>query len=267
MKTKTPALLITVSLLLASRTFAQNAGSASSVAQNAAANASQNANAASRAASVSAANAVGAQTAAAHSPATTGVTSNAAAATTAAGASIPTTKGTLNAGLANSITVPGNRDNPRATDATVDVSATARGTATAPGLSAEGNPGGKIAASLNAPATTEHIRSATKVSRDDVFHQIDSDIAASKQSLAHLRSTLSDSDKANRDRVSGAEIELRIREKELRQSLNNARHASAENADAAQAKLADAYKAYASAVAQTEAAMDASASAVVGVKR
>ena len=258
MKTKLPALALTLTALsvYSPATFAQPAGGASGAAQNAAAAANQNANAASHAANAAATNAAtNAQASAAHNPAATGATARAAAATTASGATIPTTKGTVNAGVANSASVPGNRP----TDATTTVNGNGR--ASAPGLRVDGDT--QLSASLNGQTTVAHIRNATSATREESFKEIETGIAAAKRSLAGMRSANNAPDKAGRAQLKAAAEEVRTLEKNLRQSLQDARHATGNEVAAAQNKLAADYEAYLAAVARNEAAVDASVTTVV----
>ena len=276
-KTNYLTLLAAVSILapLASAqvagTVATTAQTAATASQNAAAMSAQQAAAASsHAATASAASATaaatGAQISAAHSPATTGVTSTAAAATTAAGASIPTTKGTVNAGVANSATVPGNKPTDESSDVSTSAKLKANGTAAAPGLSADGNAHESASASLNGAATAAQIRNATKESREQIFAHVDTSIETTKRSLAQLRQSSRELNKEAREQFKTASEDVRVREKALRQSLKAARHATPDEAAAAQAKLAADYEGYATAVAMTESALHGSVSTTAGGK-
>ena len=275
MKTKLHYLsALTTAALLAPLASAQVAGPVGNAAQtaanhsNAAANAQHAASASSRAAnaSASAAASKGAQISAAHSPAVTGATSTAAAATTAAGASIPATKGTLNARVASSTeaSVPRHPHDRVKGSAAADVKV--HGTARAPGLSAEGNPGGNISASLNSQAAAARIRNATRESREEVFAGIETSVEASKRSLAQLRLEGREVRKEARAQFKAANEEVRAREKALRASLKDARRAAPDKAAAAQARLAADYEGYATAVAMTESTVNGSISTQVPVK-
>lgn len=204
----------------------------------------------SAAASNAAASAQGAAMAAAHSPAVTGVTSTGAAATTAAGASIPTTHGTVNAGMANSATTTANASHGNGADASTQ--AGLNGTSHAPGLN--GSASGQVSVSLNTTETTTQIRNSTFETRDTVITQVDSTLKTTHVAMAQLRQRGSQLSGDARAQFKSAYEQLRLREQALRESLRNARQASASTYADAQAKLASDYDAYAQAVAAAEAA-------------
>jgi len=205
--------------------------------------------AAQQSAAANSAAAQGAANAAAHSPSVTGATSTGASATNAAGAPIPATAGTANAGMAGS------------TEASVDASrnrvnaktqTNAAGTASAPGLN--GTMNGQVSASLNAPAMTTEIRNSSFETRDTVYSRVDASLQTTHVAMAQLRQRGSQLSGQAREQFKNAYEQLRIREQALRDSLRDARSASAATYADAQAKLASDYDAYAQAVAAAEAA-------------
>ena len=187
----------------------------------------------------------------AHRPATAGASDKAVAATRAAGAAIPTTKGTVNAGLASSPTPPDHRP-VRDAGKSAEAHVKGHGTTRAPGLAPDGNPGGKISASLNSQATAAHLRNATKDNREKVLADVDANLDASRKSVAALREQGRQLKKEAREQFKSAAEEVRVREKALRESLKAARKATGDQIPAAQARLAADYEGYATAVAVTE---------------
>lgn len=233
----------------AAATAAQNASAAANAATRATPPALPSAAAAGQAAANNAAAARGAANSAAHSPAVTGATSTAASATNAAGASIPTTAGTVNAGAANSThsSVDASRQGVNAkTDATMN------GAARAPGLNGTAN--GQVSASLNTTEMTAQIRNSSFETRDGVYSQVDANLQTSHVAMAQLRQRGSQLSGQARDQFKNAYEQLRLREQALRESLREARSASAATYADAEAKLASDYEAYAQAVAAAEAA-------------
>jgi hypothetical protein len=204
----------------------------------------------------SAAHANAAAASSAHRPAATGASDNAVAATRAADVAIPTTKGTVKAGLANSPTPPNHRPE-RDTGKSAEAHAKGHGTARAPGLAPDGNPGGKISASLHSQATAAHLRNATRDNRDKVLAEVDTNLEASRRSVAALREQGRQLKKEAREQFKAAAEEVRVREKALRESLKAARKATGDQIPAAQARLAADYEGYATAVAVTESVVNA----------
>lgn len=266
MKTNTSCYLALTALatVLTSGAFAQAPDPARAAAQNASAIASAAAahatppvlpsaaasgQAAAQSAAANSAAAQGAANAAAHSPSVTGATSTAASATNAAGAPIPTTSGTTNAGMANSTSTSVDASQNRVK---ANAQTNAAGTARAPGLNGTAN--GQVSASLNAPVMTAEIRNSSFETRDAVYSQVDASLQTTHVAMAQLRQRGSQLSGQARDQFKNAYEQLRLREQALRDSLRDARSASAATYADAQAKLASDYDAYAQAVAAAEAA-------------
>lgn len=247
-----------------SATAAQNAAAASSTAaQNAASMSAQQASNAANAASSAASNAA-AQSAAQASQAANqasqasgalnaGVNANAQGAGSAMGNS-----GSANAGIngATGVQVDGN-------GATVNGSVNngVTGYGQMKNGSVAGTSSGGISATLNSADTVAAINGSSRETRDNVMTQVNARLEASSKAMDDLRRSGRQLEGDAKTRFNAAYDNVRARERDVRNSLNETRRASASTYSAAQAKLATDYQRYSDAVSQAEASASASGSA------
>ena len=120
---------------------------------------------------------------------------------------------------------------------------------------------GGISATLNSADTVTAINGSTRETRDNVMTQVNARLEASSKALDDLRRSGRQLQGEAKTRFDAAYDNVRARERDVRNSLNETRRASASTYSAAQAKLASDYQRYSDAVAQAEASASASGSA------
>lgn len=120
---------------------------------------------------------------------------------------------------------------------------------------------GGISATLNSADTVAAINGSTRETRDNVMTQVNARLEASSKAMDDLRRSGRQLQGDARNRFDAAADNVRARERDVRNSLNETRRASASTYASAQAKLASDYQRYTDAVSQAEASASASGSA------
>jgi hypothetical protein len=124
----------------------------------------------------------------------------------------------------------------------------------APGLMPTGHPTASAAMALDATRVGPSIQNASFETRQDVIDNVQSRVRQSDAAMTEFRRSRAEMSTGGRTQFDAATDSVKAAEKTLQKSIRAAQHASSANWEQARAQLASDYNAYATALAQVDAA-------------